>query len=211
MIKITNITLTLLLVIPLTGCSDSNNSASSSGKRLQVQTLPCLTGKDVLPAGASVSYQIPQSDPLTTQGDGGMDFNGNFVPKEGYKVTGGALNSVLGESTYIAKFGDWAKGYSNSQKTEELGWGHCLTSGEFVVARQTMQEPPIQGNIDNYFACESLNTDLLLIKLDPAKGHRLCFVQRDGGQIFTPGFSGTKVDYNGAVVVKMDDGWYSSN
>ena len=194
--------LVLLYVFTLTGCSDN--------KMLSISELPCQQEKHKSVDGGAVAYSIPASDPLKLSGSGGIGPDGGVLPGKKYKVTGGSLISKVGAKQYTAKFGDWAWSYSDQAKVKKLGWGYCLVSGELAVYSKQMQKPPIQGFVGNSFSCRLLNKKIIVIKLDPKKGHRFCFLKKNRSNVFTQGFSGTSVIHNGHVLVRRKDGWYSS-
>jgi len=161
-----------------------------------------------IPADAKVGYNIPRSDPMTQQGTGGIDTYGNFVPREGFEITGGSLISTVGPVKRTAKFGSWAWVYKDAAKAKKHGWGPCLTSGEIIVAKSDLLSPAMQGLGDNRFEVEDLGDRYFIIRLDPAKGHRLCILRTPSGNVFTAGFQGTRVDCQGQVVQRRADGWY---
>lgn len=178
---------------------------------------PCSEGKKAIPAKMQVTYQIPESDPLTDKGAGGINPDGSFNPGESFKITGGSLvtqisdvpDIELGDFKASAKFGGWAWSYEDASKARKIGWGPCLTSGSIVVSKIQMLKPTTKAYTENNFSCEVLNEHYYLLKIDPSKNQKFCFLNKDlGAREFTQGFSGTKINYQNTTVEKKEDGWY---
>lgn len=169
-----------------------------------------------IPKDAVSSFFIPPDDPLTTGSEGGwggIDTFGNFTPtdRKSYVVKGGSVVSQLGPVERKAKFGDWDVFYADAGRQKRAGWGNCLTSGEVLLPREAFADPAPDLYGQNSFAIETFGPTYLLIRLDPARKHKLCFLERGGGQALTAGILGSKADVGGRVLERRIDGWYDGD
>lgn len=180
--------------------------------------LPRATTHDAaassIPKDAAVSYRIPEEDPLDAKSEGGwggIDADGNFVPtdKKSYVVKSGTLISSLGSIQKSAKFGDWDIVYADPERTKRFGWGHCLTSGEILMPRDAFTDPPADLFVKNSFEVETFGDDFVLIRLDPAKKHKLCFMKSGRADLSTVSYLGTNAEVGGQVLERKADGWYA--
>jgi hypothetical protein len=166
-----------------------------------------------IPQGAKYSLYIPEETPLKTHSEapGGIDSYLNFVPtvKKSLVVDGGTLVSELGPVRKTAKWGDWAEVWKDSSRSVRVGWGYCVTSGEIMLPRSVFEAPPPDKFVQNAFEIEPFGDGNVLIRLDPAKGHRLCFFEGDNGKLATAGWVGSKAEVSGKVLERRADGWYS--
>jgi hypothetical protein len=204
----------VMIVALLAGCSRTSAPATLD----KWSWLPKTTAHDLeaagIPADARLRHYIPEDDPIDAGSDGGwggIDTFGNFVPKDrdSYVVKGGSLVSSIGGIERRAKFSDWDVIYADADRKQRAGWGHCLTSGELIVERQAFPDPPANLYVQNHFAIETFGPTLLLITLDPARKHKLCFMESGGGQPITAGFVGSKADVADIELERRADGWYS--
>ncbi|HEY0685594.1 MAG TPA: hypothetical protein VGD45_24865 [Steroidobacter sp.] len=208
-----------IAALTICGCADKLQDAPLD----KWSWLPRSTTHDeeasAIPKDAAVFYQIPKDDPLkaksggetdTGGGWGRIDTQGNFVPtdKQSYVVQGGTLISSLGTIQKHAKYGDWDVVYANVERTERVGWGHCLTSGEILMPRNAFGEPPASMFVQNSFAVETFGADFVLIRMDPAKKHKLCFMQTGSSDVSTVSYIGTSAEVEGRVLERKADGWY---
>ena len=169
---------------------------------------------DSIPKGTQASFHIPREDPLNFKSDGGwggLDTHGNFVPtdRKSYTVKGGTLISSLGSVQRSAKYGDWDIVYSDVQRTKRAGWGHCLTSGEILMPRLAFGDPPSDMFVQNSYEVEPFGDAFVLIRLDPAKQHKLCFMTNGNSDLSTVYYLGTRAEVGGKVLERKSDGWYA--
>lgn len=215
----------LIAALAICGCADKSQDAPLD----KWSWLPRSTTHDAeasaIPKDAAVIYQIPNGDPLKAKSgagsgsgggwgsDGGwgrMDTHGNFVPtdKQSYVVQGGTLISSLGPIQKSAKYGDWDVVYADVERTKRAGWGHCLTSGEMLMPRNAFGDPPANMFVQNSFAVETFGADFVLIRIDPVKKHKLCFMQTGNTDVSTVSYLGTRAEVAGHVLERKADGWY---
>ena len=103
----------------------------------------------------------------------------SFVPIEGdFSITGGMLETNIGEIKMYAYFGSWSYLYSDESKKIEIGWGPNLTKGKVIFSSKdydSMESGNLGYYVKNFY--ESQPFDYLgkyvLINLDSAKGHHL--------------------------------------
>ncbi len=212
-----SLVLAIALAMVVAACS---NKSAQSGAATKLDKWSWLTASSkysaeasAIPKDAQVSYSIPQDDPLDVKSEGGwggIDTYGNFLPtdKKSYSVKGGTLVSSVGAIQRKAKFGDWDIVYSDSQRTKRVGWGHCLTSGEILMPRIAFGDPPNNMHVQNSFEVATFGDAMVLIQLDPAKQHRLCFMTNEGSDVSTAHFLGTRAAVGGTVHERKSDGWY---
>lgn len=186
--------------------------------------LPTTSANDAvaakIPPNARLSFRVPKDDPLKFDASGGgwgnakIDTLGRITPteptdKKSYKVTGGTLVSSLGAIEKRAKYGDWEFAFEDAARTKKVGWGYCLTAGELLLPRSMIANPPLQVYGVDAFEVTSFGKDYLLVKLDPKKAHRFCFVQRSqGGEFPSAGGPGTRIEVAGKLYERRVDGWY---
>lgn len=208
--------LALLLVGTITACSGTQAPAVLD----KWSWLPVTHTHDAeaarIPRDAALSLFIPKDDPLEAGSDGGwggIDTFGNFTPtdRKSYVVKGGSLVSKIGPIERRAKFGDWDVLYSDAARTQRAGWGNCLTSGEILVPRETFADPSADLYAQNSFAIETFGPTYLLVRLDPARKHKLCFLEQGGGQMLTAGVLGSKAEVGTRVLERRADGWYAGD
>ncbi len=219
----------LLLVAPLLAWSQTpgNQSAAAPARTSAVKGLPWLPTTSIndevaarIPPNARLSFRTPKDDGLKIDTSGGgwgnakIDTFGRITiaeptDKKSYKVVGGSLVSTLGKVEKRAKYGDWEFAFEDAARSKKFGWGHCLTAGELLVPRSRIANPPLQVYSVDAFEATSFGKDYLLLKLDPGKSHRFCFVNGDqGGAIPTAGGPGTRIEVAGRVYERKADGWY---
>ena len=83
-----------------------------------------------------------------------------------------------------------------------------MTAGELILPRSLFADPPTNIFVQNSFEIESFGDKYVLIHLDPAKSHRLCFLENDGAKIPTAGYIGSKAEVGGTILERKVDGWY---
>jgi hypothetical protein len=108
-----------------------------------------------------------------------------------------------------ANWGDWDFVYADSGLKQSAGWGNALTSGELILPRELFLNIPTDKFVQNSFEIESFGERFVLIRLDPAKGHKLVFLKSGGAQTPTAGYVGSKAEVGGKVLERKADGWYS--
>lgn len=162
-----------------------------------------------IPAGANLALFIPETQPRKTHSEapGGIDENLNFVPtvRRSLVVDGGALVSKLGPITKNAHWGDWNEAWSDPSHKSRFGWGYCVTAGEVILPRSAFEHQPSNRYAQNAYEIQPFGDKFVLIRLDPAKAHRLCWL--DGGGT-TAAWIGSKAEVNGNVLERRADGWY---
>ena len=206
---------TLLLLV---GCSGADNGRSmqAPAKLTKWSWLPASDAHAAevatLAPDVEVHYLIPENAPLKMHSDapGGIDTFGNFIPREkkSIVVDGGLLVSQFGASKKTAQWGDWSEVWTDASHRQRAGWGYCLTSGEILLPRAALEKPPAGLFVQNTFVIESFGDRHVLITLDRAKGHRLCFLETDHSRVQTAGFLGSKAEVRGNALVRQSDGWY---
>jgi hypothetical protein len=168
-----------------------------------------------IPQGATISFFIPENEPLDTKsnGWGGISSTGEFVPtdKKSYTVKGGALEATIGPIVKKAHWGDWGFVYADEAHSQKVGWGNSLTSGDLLLPKKVFLDPPADRFVQNSYEVEPFGNDYVVIHLDPAKGHRLCFMKVNGGTFPTAGYLGSKAEVGGNVLTRKADGWYLGN
>jgi hypothetical protein len=167
-----------------------------------------------IPKDAAISFTIPENEPVLTDsggGWGGISSSGEFVPrdKKSYFVRGGALVSMVGPVKRKAKWGDWDFAYADADLKQHAGWGNALTSGEVILPRSQFLNIPADKFVQNSFEIESFGDRFVLIRLDPAKGHKLVFLKSGDSQIPTAGYIGSKAEVGGEILERKSDGWYA--
>lgn len=217
--------LPLVAALLLTACKGSGPqdraSESAEVKLDEWSWLPNSNRHDAelaqIPRDAELELMIPKEQPLTAKSSGwGKVRTGfEFVPTDNksYAVSGGALLSRLGGIEKKATWGDWDFVYGSARKeqTPMPQWGYTITSGEILLPRSVFVSPPTDAYVENSFEIEAFGDSYVLIHLDPAKGHRLCFLQVGRSQLPTAGFIGTKAEVNGKTLERRADGWYRFN
>lgn len=224
MIKVTM--LVLLLSLFTTGCSKSSGPGNL-GQSAAPNPAITLNEWSWLPTTAkhneeiaqiqkdfSISFSIPPNEPLKTDsggGWGGVSATGEFVPKDknSYFVRGGSLVSKVGPVERKAKWGDWDFVYTDAGLKQHAGWGNALTSGELILPRELFLNIPTDKFVQNSFEIESFGERFVLIRLDPAKGHKLVFLKLGDSQLPTAGYIGSKAEVGGKILERKADGWYS--
>jgi ankyrin repeat protein len=208
------------------GCSKSSGSdhpsRSASRKpetRLDDWSWLPGTGKHdsevaLIPKDSPVQFSIPENEPLKTDsggGWGGISSDGEFVPrdKKSYFVRGGALVSKVGPVERKAKWGDWDFVYSDAELKKHAAWGNALTSGELILPRIVFLNVPTNKFVQNSFEIESFGNRFVLIRLDPAKGHKLVFLKNGNSLIATAGYIGSKAEVGGKILERKPAGWYA--
>jgi len=209
-----------------TGCGKSSLSGTSGQAAASKPVialdewswLPPTTKHDAevaqIPKDSTIEFSIPENEPLKTDsggGWGGISDNGEFVPrdKKSYYVRGGALVSNVGPVKRKAEWGDWDFVYADADLKQHAGWGNALTSGELILPRKVFLDIPADKFVQNSFEIESFGDRFVLIRLDPAKGHRLVFLKSGGSQVPTAGYVGSKAEVGGKILERKLDGWYA--
>ncbi len=164
-----------------------------------------------IPKDAQFDLFIPKPEALTAKSLawGWVDSSFNFTPaeKKSFSVLGGALVSRIGPLEKKANWGGWDF-IDDAAGTEHRGWGYSLTSGEILLPRSTFDSPPTNTSVKNSFEIEAFGDNYILIRLDPAKGHRLCFLKVGRLQLPTAGYIGTQAEVDGRILERRADGWY---
>jgi hypothetical protein len=214
--------LALTACLLLSGCGKSATPISSSqivAPKTKVDKwswLPKTTKHDAalaqVPKDAEIDLTIPKDEPL--EAGGGLfkiDERGNPImpDDDSYVVKGGALVSKLGAIEKKAMWGGWDFIYADSARTQKVAFGNSLTSGEVLLPRELLLDPPTNRIVQNAFEIESFGDKYVLIRLNQAKGHRLCFMQDGRAKIPTAGYIGSKAEVDGKVLERKADGWYS--
>ena len=215
----------LALIIPsiFAGCGKSSPSdqakenTSPKANKTQLDKwswLPNNTKHDAeltqIPSDAKFRVYFPKDAPLDIKtGWGKMTSNGEFMPSDKTDVTvkGGSFNSQIGPIEKNAKWGDWSFIYADASMKEPVAWGVCLTNGEIIIPKSYFQSPT-NYYVQNSFEIESFGESNVLIHIDPAKGHKLCFMKLSNGLPTTAGFIGTKAEVDGKIFERKADGWY---
>lgn len=166
-----------------------------------------------IPEGAELVTMIPKDEPLSQKGTMKITENFELYPdpenRTAVSISGGALVSKVGEVEKKAIFRDWDFLYEDSAFTKPMTkWGPCLTSGQLLVERSAFTNSAEGVFARNFFVAESFGDRYVLITLDPAKGHRLCYLQSRGGHVFTGGLAGTRAEVDGRTLEKRADGWH---
>lgn len=215
----------LVAAFLLIGCKSSApirpSQQTADDKLTEWSWLPASHGHDAelaqLPKDADFQMYIPKDEPLATKSTGwgkvGASFEFLPIEKKSYEVLGGTLVSKVGAIEKKAKWGDWDFVYESARKEQipRPHWGYCLTSGEVLLPRTVFLSPPSDAYVENSFEIESFGDSYVLLHLDPAKAHRLCFLQAGRLQLPTAGYIGTKAEIGGKILLRKNDGWYSSN
>ena len=221
-----NLTLVLTLALFAAGCSRSSgpeNAGQGTVAKSAMQLdewswLPMTPTHDEevskIPKDAAINFSIPENEPVRTDsggGWGGISSSGEFVPrdKKSYFVRGGALVSMVGPVKRKAKWGDWDFVYADADLKQHAGWGNALTSGELILPRNQFLNIPADKFVQNSFEIESFGDRFVLIRLDPAKGHKLVFLKSGDSQIPTAGYIGSKAEVGGEILERKSDGWYA--
>jgi hypothetical protein len=156
--------------------------------------------------------EIPDAAPLTAHSEtlGGLDERAGVVPKhrKSIVVDGGLLVSRLGPVEKTARWGDWDTVWSDESRTVAAGWGYCLMSGDVLIPRRLMEDPPPGRFVQNVYEIEAFGETSVLVHIDPARGHRVCFMETPEGKRFTAGYTGAKAETGGRVLERKADGWY---
>jgi hypothetical protein len=164
-----------------------------------------------IPKDAQFDLFIPKAEALAAKslGWGWVDSSFNFTPaeKKSYSVLGGALVSRIGRFEKKAKWGGWDF-VDDAAGTEHRGWGYSLTSGEILLPRSAFDSPPTNTSVKNSFEIEAFGDNYVLIRLDLAKGHRLCFLKVGRLQLPTAGYIGTRAEVEGRIFERRVGGWY---
>jgi hypothetical protein len=209
-------------VLLLTGCkgsAPSNPSRQAADTKLDEWSwLPGSSKHEAdvaqISKDAELELFIPKDDPLASKsvGWGKVGTAFNFIPteKKSYVVSGGALVSKIGAIEKKAKWGDWDF-VQDAAHPQHVSWGHSLTSGEVLLPRAIFVSIPTDAVVQNSFEIEAFGDTYVLIRLDPAKGHRLCFLQVGRLQLPTAGYVGTKAEVDGKILERKTDGWYLSS
>jgi len=187
-------------------------------------------------AGTKSKIEIPEGNPVIYDGIE-ETMGGSFVPKKGnFRVKSGQLKSGIGPLEKSADFTSWEYIYKDSTKKEIIGWGPCVTGGEVLVSNIFIKSVPADRYVENIFEAEDYGNDCTLIKLDPAKGHKLCLFldlrlpysvngleksvmdgklsgrcaedkSPDDILISTAGYIGTKAEIQGVLYERKSKGW----
>lgn len=207
-----------MIVLPFYACSSEESPEDRAPAELTAWSWLLSSDEhdlllDKVPEGAKVAFSIPRDSPLKThsEGPGGIDTHGNFVPREknSLVVDGGALESRLGPILRRATWGDWDEVWTDELRTRRSGWGYSLTQGEILLPRSSFESPPPDIHVANLFEIEPFGEGHVLVRLDPAKGHRLCFLEAAGGsRTSTAGFIGSRAIVDGVILERRIDGWY---
>jgi len=174
---------------------------------------PC-TGKNdqeaaTIPTGAK-SYaagagEIRYGGSLVLSNSG----NGIMLPIEKeFEINSGTFVSGIGTIQRKASFTDWAYIYKDQSRQEKVNWGPCLTQGEIVFPISIFENAPDNMFVENHFEAEDFGKKHILIRLNPAKDHRLCMIFARDGLHTTAGYMGTKMELAGKTVERGKDGWY---
>ena len=153
-------------------------------------------------------------------------------------MLGGELTSALGPIHRKARFGTWTLFHADETRQEIVGWGPCLTDGEVIVPNVFLAEASPRRWVPNSFEAEDLGEYHSLVRLDEARGDKLCLGYRpaDGssyrgnlkatgslnlsGQVDplatssdrllfgTAGGVGSRVRFGEHLLVRRTDGWY---
>jgi hypothetical protein len=213
------VVLTIVTALLLTGCKGSAPPGESEQvadtKLNEWSWLPSSNKHEAeiaqIPKDAEFDLFIPKNEALVTKSAGWGRINTylSFIPtdKESYLVSSGALVSRLGKIEKKAKWGDWDFLFDTAGK-DHVGWGYSLTSGDILLPRTAFASPPADASVQNSFEIEAFGDSYALIHLDPAKGHRLCFLKFGRIQLPTAGYIGTKAEVDGRVLERKTDGWY---
>jgi hypothetical protein len=132
--------------------------------------------------------------------------DGRFWPREG--DYSGTCTTSAGELKKTAKVTDFGFLWEDESKSKKVGWAYVVTEGELLVPVELFRKPPTRAYVENSYECEDFGDKYILVRLDPAKGHRLHIVDRGQGYWVTAGFVGTTAHVAGAALKRRQDGWY---
>ena len=173
-----------------------------------------------LTSNSRLEAQIPDDDPLRPEGEtqprGGAWGEGgiflSMIPVEGkFKITGGTFETYIGNIRKRAKFTDWDRVYRDGTK-DIIAWAAMLTEGEILIPKVLISHTPRTLAIKNHYALEDFGPHFFLIRLDPAKRHRLGLFRGDNGQWnITSDYIGGLVDVNQRTIERKQDGWYEGS
>lgn len=205
------ITLPILLLVFVFGCGKTSTLNSPSK---EIIWPPRTSKHDIeaarLPANTQVMLEFSKTDPLKQEGMTDIDENFNTTPQEGSYRVSGTIISKIGTIQKEARITDWTfiRRYPQNEKTKV--WGYYVTSGEMLIPKSSLMKASPEMQVSNLFECEDFGENFILIKLDPAKGHKLCLLVARGITI-TAGFIGSKVNVEGLMIERKSDGWYNQN
>ena len=166
-----------------------------------------------IPSGSDPSYELLKEDPLGFKGITKLTSSFGSYPADrtSFSITGGTLATTVGGVSRKAKMRDWDYLYEDAAFLKStIEWGPCATDGELLLPRSAFENTPTDRYASNYFAAEAFGDRFVLVKLDPAKGHRLLIQGLGSGEgaNFTAGYIGSKVQVGNRVLERKADGWY---
>ena len=165
-----------------------------------------------IPEGARLTTMIPEDEPISEQASNmrlGSSFEMYPDDKTSIVIKGGALVSKVGDIEKRALFRSWDYLYEDAKFTKPLKkWGPSLTSGQLLVERDSFKSSFEGVYAQNSFIAEPFGKRFVLVTLDPAKGHRLCYLRTREGNVFTGGLAGTRAEVGGMIIEKGAKGWH---
>jgi hypothetical protein len=161
-----------------------------------------------IPDQAQPQIGVPRDDPISYSGMQTPGPDGQFWPLRGsFMITGGSYQCKVADIEKRAKLTDWAYVYKDDTRTEKAGWAICATSGQMLLPKALFLNPREGLYAENHYVAEDFGEKYILVRLDPAKGHRVCILAN--GYFPTVGCLGSKVDVGGITIERRKDGWYS--
>ena len=108
----------------------------------------------------------------------------------------------------------WDYAYTDSSKSQQIGWGSLCTSGDTMLKCNIFEITSAEnGYTENQYEVVYYDNSRTLIRLDKGKKDKLLILNRglDSSGFHLTGtaaFTGTKVRYCDRVYEIRDDGWY---